>query len=268
MNAARRKVSGRRPAARRGMPVSALMAVLLTVAATVVFLAFLPTMRDAINLALSRPEQADLTTPDGDPANVARFVREERPPETDNRGETARDPAPVAQLPPEIEVEPIETPPQTPAAVERPPETRERGIYLVLVGNDGTELLLTRVGRTMTASSTPLRDSLDALLSGPTDEEASLGKASFIPGGARLISAWVEGHGVGNERYDTAYINFSDDFRYNTMGSEGLRLQLMQVVWTATEFANVRDVQILIEGNRVDFLHEGVATGSPIGRAR
>ena len=268
-NAARRRVSGRRQAARRGLPASALLVVLLVVAATAVFFAFLPLIRDAGNFAPSRSQRTDLARPDEDSANTARFAREEKPPEAADRGETVPDSSTVAGLPPEIEAAPVETPPETPAAAaERPPETRERGIYLVLVGNDGADLLLTRVSRTMAASTTPLRDSLDALLRGPTAEEAALGKVSFIPGGARIISTWVEGHSVGDSRFDTAYINFSDDFSYNTMGSEGLRLQLMQVVWTATEFANVRDVQILIEGNRVEFLHEGVPIGSPIGRTR
>jgi spore germination protein GerM len=242
------------------MPVSALLVVLLAIAATVVFFAFLPTVRDAANLAAARNGRTDLAVPEGGPANTAGLAPAENRPGTDGAGGLAQAPEAAHGIPTDVDA--VET--ETPAAVERPPETRERGIYLVEVGNDGADPRIAKVSRTMSASSTPLRDSLDALLRGPTDEEAAMGKVSFIPEDARIISAWVEGH----DGFDTAYINFSDDFRYNTRGSEGLRLQLMQVVWTATEFANVRDVQILIEGNRVDFLHEGIMIGSPIGRGR
>ncbi|MDR0448242.1 MAG: hypothetical protein LBH07_06195 [Treponema sp.] len=38
------------------------------------------------------------------------------------------------------------------------------------------------------------------------------------------------------------------------------------MVLTATEFNNVKDVQILIDGKRVDYLGEGIWIGSPVGR--
>jgi spore germination protein GerM len=65
---------------------------------------------------------------------------------------------------------------------------------------------------------------------------------------------------------NTAYINFSEDFLFNTYGIEGYAGQIRQVVWTATEFASVKDVQILVEGKRVDYLGEGIWIGSPLDR--
>lgn len=146
------------------------------------------------------------------------------------------------------------------------PETREQSVFFVQVENDGADLRLTRVNRTLSVSGSPLTDALNALLSGPTAEEAQRGIVSFIPPDARVISVRVEGHAVGDAIWNTAYVNFNEYFRYNTRGIEGFASQIQQVVWTATEFPNVRDVQILIEGNRVDFLHGGVRIGSPIGR--
>jgi spore germination protein GerM len=67
-------------------------------------------------------------------------------------------------------------------------------------------------------------------------------------------------------RGSTAYISFSEEFQYNTFGVEGYAAQLRQIVWTVTEFTNVSDVQILIEGRRVDYLGEGIWIGSPLDR--
>jgi spore germination protein GerM len=68
-------------------------------------------------------------------------------------------------------------------------------------------------------------------------------------------------------RGNTAYLSFSDDFMLNTFGVEGYVAQLRQIVWTVTEFQNVNDVQILIEGRRLDYLAEGIWIGSPISRS-
>jgi spore germination protein GerM len=101
-------------------------------------------------------------------------------------------------------------------------------------------------------------DSLRALLGGPSAEEQRRGMVSLIPKGVRILNATVRG--------STAYISFSEEFQYNTYGVEGYVAQLRQIIWTATEFSNVKDVQILIEGNRVDYLGEGIWIGSPLGR--
>jgi spore germination protein GerM len=122
---------------------------------------------------------------------------------------------------------------------------------------DGT-IIRTRVSKIMPASDSPLLDVLQSLLQGPSAEEQRRGLISLIPQGTRIINATVRG--------ETAYINFSEEFQYNTYGVEGYAAQLKQVVWTATEFSNVKDVQILIEGRRVDYLGESVWIGSPINR--
>ena len=123
----------------------------------------------------------------------------------------------------------------------------------------GAELRLVLTNRSLRVSNTPLQDSLNALLSGPTAEERNSGLLSFIPSGARMISDPVI-------RGNTAHLNFNEEFRYNTSGREGCIAQVQQIVWTATEFPNVHNVQFLIEGRVVDFLSEGVMIGSPIGR--
>ena len=66
----------------------------------------------------------------------------------------------------------------------------------------------------------------------------------------------------------TAYLNFSESFRFNSFGVEGYNAQLKQVVYTATEFSNIDSVQILIEGSKMDYMGpEGVFIGKPLSRA-
>jgi spore germination protein GerM len=103
-----------------------------------------------------------------------------------------------------------------------------------------------------------MTDVIQALIGGPIAEEKSRGLISLIPPDTKLLSATVRG--------DTAYLSFSEDFQYNTYGVEGYAGQVRQIVFTATEFSNVKYVQILIEGRRVDFLGEGVWIGSPLNR--
>ena len=103
-----------------------------------------------------------------------------------------------------------------------------------------------------------MTDVIQALIAGPTVEEKNRGLISLIPPAARILSVTVRG--------DTAYISFSEDFQYNTYGVEGYAGQLRQIIFTVTEFPNVKSVQILIEGNRVDYLGEGVWIGSPLSR--
>jgi spore germination protein GerM len=101
-------------------------------------------------------------------------------------------------------------------------------------------------------------DALQALMQGPSIEEQRRDLISLIPQGTRILSAVVRG--------DTAYISFSEEFQFNTYGVEGYAAQLRQIVWTVTEFSTVKDVQILIEGRRVDYLGEGIWIGSPVNR--
>jgi len=55
---------------------------------------------------------------------------------------------------------------------------------------------------------------------------------------------------------------------YNRYGIEGYAGQLKQIVYTATNFSTVKDVQILIEGQPRDYLGgDGVYIGKPLSRA-
>ncbi len=145
-------------------------------------------------------------------------------------------------------------PAKSPAA----PVKRERSLYFMRMDQDGT-IVRVKTIRKIAVSDSPLQDALGALLAGPSAEERNTGLATLIPPGTILLSATVRG--------TTAYLSFSEEFQFNSYGIEGYAAQLRQIVWTATEFSTVRDVQILIEGRRLDYLAgDGMWIGSPLSR--
>jgi len=162
---------------------------------------------------------------------------------------------PAAPAQPSTPPAPVSTPPVKPA------ETRDRSIYLIQKqrkANDDVSLVLVKVNRNLNANM--LTDSINALLAGPTPDEIMREIESCVPEGSRLLSARVD------DSTGTAHLSFNQEFRHNQHGREGCEALIKQIVWTATEFPNVKDVQFLIEGQRVDFLSEGVVIRNPIGR--
>jgi len=143
-------------------------------------------------------------------------------------------------------------------AKQEAPKGRSRVLWFVRVASDGS-LDREKANRAMPVSDSPLSDVIEALLKGPSKDEEERGLTSLLPVGTKLLSATVRG--------TTAYLNFSEEFQFNSFGIEGYASQLKQVVLTATEFPTVQDVQILIEGRRHDFLGpEGIWIGAPLSR--
>jgi spore germination protein GerM len=136
-------------------------------------------------------------------------------------------------------------------------QTRDRVVYFTQVDKDG-QILQSKVTRRLPVSEAPMTDVLNIMLSGPLADEINRGILNLIPKNTRLLSAAVRG--------STAYLSFSEDFLFNTFGIEGYVAQLRQIVWTVTEFPTVTDVQILVDGRRIDYLGEGIYIGSPINR--
>ncbi len=137
-------------------------------------------------------------------------------------------------------------------------KTRSARLYFVRIDEDGV-ISRHEVTRVIPASDAPLSDALAALLKGPSEEELRRNLISLIPQGTVLLSAQVRG--------STAVLNFNEAFMYNRYGVEGYAGQLKQIVYTATAFSTVHDVQILIEGQKHDYLGgEGVYIGAPLSR--
>lgn len=139
------------------------------------------------------------------------------------------------------------------------PAARKARLYFATVDESGA-VAMKSVVRSIPASDSPLRDTLQALLAGPTAQEMNLGLVSMIPSGAVLRGVVMRG--------DTAEVDFSEQFRFNTQGVDAMAAQLRQIVYAATEFPSVARVQILIEGRKVTYLGtEGVRIDAPLTRA-
>jgi germination protein M len=146
-----------------------------------------------------------------------------------------------------------------PAAATTKPAYRKTRLFFVTVEDSGT-ITMKGVIRSIPASDSPLRDTLEALLKGPTSQELNLGLLSMVPSESRLRSVTMRG--------EVAYLDFSESFRFNAQGTEALDAQLRQIVYAATEYPTVKKVQVLIEGKVVRSLGaESVRVDAPLSRS-
>ncbi len=132
-----------------------------------------------------------------------------------------------------------------------------RTISLYFLKQTGSTIQLERITRKVPQTPAPLSENIRYLLNGPTASEQQAGILSLIPSQSKLLSAWVKDK--------VAYLNFNTAFRFNQYGREGSDAQLRQIVHTAIQFPTVDSVQILIEGEVLDFLSgDGVHIGNPL----
>ncbi|MBQ5490559.1 MAG: GerMN domain-containing protein [Treponema sp.] len=158
------------------------------------------------------------------------------------------------------ETQPVSAP-QTISQTPQPStigQTMNVRLFFMEIESDGS-VARHEVTRTMKKSDSPLVDTLNALIAGPTDSEEDDGCRSLISSGTKLLGASVK-NGV-------ATLNFSSEFEFNQYGVEGTRGQLQQIVYTATAFPTVESVQFLIDGEKREYLgSEGVWVGTPLNR--
>ena len=136
----------------------------------------------------------------------------------------------------------------------------ELQLYFIEIDADGS-VIRKNVKRSIPKNDSPLVTALNLLLAGPdTTKTAEKNCMSLIPEGTKLLGANVQ-NGI-------AYLDFSENFEFNSYGVEGYNGQLMQIVYTATNFSTVKSVQFLIEGKKKEYLgSEGQWIGSPLSRS-
>ena len=129
-----------------------------------------------------------------------------------------------------------------------------------MIDADGT-VVRKMIKRSVAKNDSPLTTAINLLLAGPDySNAAERNLTSFIPKGTKLLGARVS-NGV-------AYLNFSDNFEFNQEGTVGQINQLMQVVYTATNFSTVNSVQFLINGQQKKFLgEEGIRIDAPLTKS-
>ena len=176
---------------------------------------------------------------------------------TDGKEQT-RD-LPPSEKPPVQKSESPKTEEVKPVRPKPVPASRDAALCFIVVDSDGT-ISRRIVKRSLAKSDSPMTDAINALLAGPLPPEQAKDCMTLIPAGTKLLGASVK-DGV-------ATLNFNENFEFNSVGVEGYIAQLMQIVYTATEFPTVKSVQFLIEGKRKDYLgSEGQWIGSPLSRS-
>lgn len=135
---------------------------------------------------------------------------------------------------------------------------RQSKIYFSKITEDES-LRLIGVTRDVKYTNMPLTETLNTLLNGPTTNEKSNEIITNIPRNTKLLNVYIKGN--------TAYINLSNDFEYNPYGRESTIAQIMQIVYTTTEFPNINSVQFLINGQKKTYLGgEGIVISKPLTR--
>ena len=199
-----------------------------------------------------------------EPAEIVVAPLETEQPQAEEREKPPAPSAPEEQ-PEEIVITVEKQPPAQTIPEERekeptrePTRMRQSRLFFISVTEDG-QIDMKGVIRAVEYVDAPLTATLAALLQGPTTAEVNQGLISLISQQTQINSVYIEGA--------TAYIDFNEAFRFNSLGKEGMIAELKQVVYTATEFPTVKTVQILVEGEVSKYLGpEGVAIGKPLSR--
>lgn len=111
---------------------------------------------------------------------------------------------------------------------------------------------LVPVEKDIPKSSTPLKDTIKALI-----EYRDENYLNLIPLNTRINNVWIKDSFV--------YIDFSEEFNYNSYGVAGYNIQVYQIVYTATQFENLKGVYFYINGKPIKYLGgEGFLINNPV----
>jgi spore germination protein GerM len=130
-------------------------------------------------------------------------------------------------------------------------------IYLLRVDENSGRTSLVPVTRKVTGEDL-LNESLQTLIKGPTRYEENRGLLSAVPGGLKLHSVRTRG--------DMALLDFNSAIEYGATGSI-LISRIDQIVYTATQFPNIKSVVITINGTKKHFIgSDGLSINGPLHR--
>ena len=132
---------------------------------------------------------------------------------------------------------------------------RDSALYFVFFSGSG-DVKLSKLNRKVQVASSPLQAVMEVLLDGASPDEMNQGYLSLIPPGTKRNSIRVS-NGI-------AIMDFSGEFMFNTFGPEGMKSQLKQIIYTASEFSEIKAVQFLIDGKIVPYMADTVYTEKPL----
>ncbi len=125
-------------------------------------------------------------------------------------------------------------------------------VKIFLASQNGNEINLVEKTVNITKGPAQLKDTLESLINYREDPLLNL-----VPLNTKIRKVWIKN--------DVAYIDFSEDFSYNSYGIIGYKIQIYQVVYTATQFPQVKAVYFYMEGKPVEYLGgDGYIIHNPI----
>lgn len=150
----------------------------------------------------------------------------------------------------------FKTPEKNRIAVKNKKMTVELFFVKHIEKND--KLALIKVNRTIPLTDSPLTDTINLLLEGPTPFEEKGKITSVFWGNTKLLNAKIH--------KKIAYLNFNSEIETG-VGISMLQARLYQVIYTATQFPEVEGVKILINGKEKDtYSTEGLSIRYPLKR--
>jgi len=130
-------------------------------------------------------------------------------------------------------------------------------VYFLRLNEKTEQLYLSPVTRKV-ADANLLAMSLDSLIAGPSRSEKSSGYLNAVPGNLRVRSVVIQGK--------TAVIDFSGAIEEDAPGQIIIK-RLQQIIYTATEFDNVDNVIIKINGRHKSSIGaDGLSISGPLSR--
>jgi len=137
------------------------------------------------------------------------------------------------------------------------PEREEVKIYFVKLNEKTEKMLLTPVARKV-ARGEPLENTMRELIKGPTVAEKKKGLLTAVPPGLKVKSIRLK-NGM-------AEIDFNGAIEQGAGGSVLIN-RIDQIVYTATQFRDVRSIVIKINGRpRQTLGTDGLSIGGPLHR--
>ncbi len=224
--------------------------------------------RDTIQTVLDNTKFLDLFSREEAELDIERTEESAPEPMSEQDNEQTLTIEPDEEEPVSVEVVTIDTPEavdenqeaddeHTEESEEPAPNIRRSRLYFIKVDEQGN-ISLKGIIRPVYYRDSPLTETLMNLMKGLSTTEMNQGLLSLIPDSSVLRSVAVKDN--------TAFLNFSDDFLFNSFGQEGYNAQLQQIVYTTLEFSTIEQVQILIDGQKKDYMgtEGGLYIGQPL----
>lgn len=125
-------------------------------------------------------------------------------------------------------------------------------VKIFLANQKGKDIVMVERTVQIPRGQSVLKDTLEALIGYRNPDLLNL-----VPMNTKVRKVWI--------RDEVAYIDFSDEFTYNSYGMIGYDIQVNQVVLTAAQFAQVKAVYFYIEGKPAQYLGgDGYLLHNPI----